>query len=67
MAALECVCPAAKNQLHTSRALLRAWARQWPPRHTVALPWLVAVAMAWHMALAGQARVAGLLLLQWCA
>ena len=67
VAAVEAVLPQAKGKLVWVRALLRAWARLRPPRHSPPLPWRGAVAVAWHLALSGFPRLAGVALLQWAA
>ena len=65
LAALECAVPACKGRLPWARARLRAWQRISPPKHTVPMPWRVALAVAYAMAAMGHSRVGALVLLQW--
>jgi len=65
VSALAKVYPGTRRRLPWTTSRMAALAEASPAQHHLPLPWLIAVYLAFHLVLAGQPRVAGLLLLQW--
>ena len=65
VAALEKVAPGCKGRLSWTHAILMRGRKLRPRRHTMPMPLIVMIVIAWQLAMMGHPRVAGLLVIQW--